>query len=216
MAVETKTEAETAFGQALRRREDRKFITGEGNYIDDVVLPGMAYVAILRSPYGHARIRSIDTEQAKNAPGVKAVFTGQDLQAASVGAVPCGWILPDIKIPNHSALAVDKVRFQGDAVAAVAADSRSAAEDALELVEVDYEQLPAVVDPERAIEDGAPLLHDDIPNNITFRWSVSGGDVERAFREADRVIEQRLINQRLIPNAIECRGSVAHYQPGTG
>lgn len=212
MAVETSN----PFGQALRRREDRKFITGEGNYIDDVTLPGLQYVAILRSPYGHARIRGINTDAARAAPGVKTVVTGQDLQQAGVGMVPCGWILPDMKIPTHPPLAVDKVRFQGDAVAAVVADSRAVAEDALELIEVDYEQLPAVVDPERAIADDAPVIHEEIGNNISFTWKVSGGDVDRAFREADRVVEQRLINQRLIPNAIECRGTVAHFQPGTG
>jgi len=216
MAVETKTETQTPFGQALRRREDRKFITGEGNYIDDVTLPGLAYVAVLRSPYGHARIRSINTDGARQAPGVRRIFTGEDMQAAQVGAVPCGWILPDMKIPNHPPLAVDKVRFQGDAVAAVVADSRAQAEDALELIEVEYEQLPAVVDPEKAIQGGAPRVHDEIDDNISFRWTMSGGDINRAFGEADRVVQQRLVNQRLIPNAIECRGVVAQYQAGTG
>lgn len=212
MAVETSA----PFGQALRRREDRKFITGEGNYVDDVVLPGTAFVAILRSPYGHARIRAISTEAAKVAPGVLGVWTGQDMRAANVGLVPCGWLIPDLKVPEHPALAVDRVRFQGDAVAAVVADSRAAAEDALELIDIDYEQLPSVVDPERAIEDGAPILHDGIERNISFRWTLSGGNVEQAFSQADRIVKQRLVNQRLIPNAIECRGVVAHYQPATG
>jgi carbon-monoxide dehydrogenase large subunit len=213
MAVETETI--TPFGQALRRREDPKFITGTGNYIDDVRLPGMAYVGVLRSPHGHARIRGIGTSRARQASGVRAVFTGEDLQAANVGLVPCGWLIPDLKVPEHPALAVGKVRFQGDAVAAVVADSRAASEDALELIEVDYEPLPAVVDPEKAIAEGAPLLHDGIDNNIAFRWTLAGGDVDKAFREADRVVKQRLVNQRLIPNAIECRGVVAQYQPAT-
>ena len=210
-------EAPSPFGQAIRRREDPKFITGRGTYVDDVTLPGTAYVAILRSPYGHARIRSINAVRARQAEGVLAVFTGEDTQAASVGGVPCGWVVvPDMKIPNHPPLAVGKVRFQGDAVAAVVADSRAAAQDALELIEVDYEQLPAVVDPEKAIAEGAPRVHDEIENNISFRWTVAGGDVEQAFREADHVVEQRLINQRLIPNAIECRGAMALYQEATG
>jgi carbon-monoxide dehydrogenase large subunit len=209
-------ETSPPLGQALRRREDPKFITGTGNYVDDLKLPGMAYVAILRSPYGHARIRSIDVERAKQLPGVRLVCTGEDLQAASVGSVPCGWLVAETKVPNHPPLAVDKVRFQGDAVAAVVADTAGVTEDALELIEVDYEPLPAVVDAEEAIAEGAPVLHDDIPDNIALRWSLSGGEVEKAFREADRVIEQRLVNQRLIPNAIETRGAVAQFQPATG
>jgi len=217
MAVETETKSQTPFGQALRRREDPKFITGTGSYVDDIVLPGTAFVAILRSPHGHARIMSIDTEQARKAPGVLGVYTGKDLQEAGVAAVPCGWIVvPDMKLPNHPPLAIDKVRFQGDAVAAVVADSREGAEDALELVEVTYEPLPAVVDLEKTISEGAPRVHEEIEDNISFRWTMSGGDVDRAFREADRVIEQRLINQRLIPNAIECRGIIAQYQEATG
>jgi carbon-monoxide dehydrogenase large subunit len=176
----------------------------------------MAYVAILRSPYAHARIHSIDTERADQLPGVRHVFTGQDLLQAGVASVPCGWILPDMKIPDHPPLATNKVRFQGDAVAAVVADARAIAEDALELIEVDYEPLPAVVDLEKAITDVSPLVHDEIDRNVSFRWTLAGGDVDRAFREADRVIEQRLINQRLIPNAIEPRGVVAQFQPATG
>ena len=212
MAVETVN----PFGQALRRREDPRFITGTGNFVEDVSLPGMAYVSILRSPHGHARIRSIDTSSARNAPGVRAVFTGQDLEASDVGAVPCGWILPDMKIPVHPALAIDKVRFQGDAVAAVVADTRAEAMDALEQIAVDYEPLPAVVDASEAIKDGAPLVHDDIANNTSFVWTVGGGDVDEAFSRADRIVEQRLLNQRLIPSAMEPRGIVVQYQRATG
>src|ERR671939_527368 len=152
MAVEAPP---SPFGQAVRRREDPRFITGTGQYVDDVRVPGVAHVANLRSPYGHARIRSIDTSRARELSGVRLVVTGEDLQSAGVGLVPCGWNLPDMKLPQHPALAVDKVRFQGDAVAAVVADSRETAQDALELIEVDYEQLPAVVDLDRAIAEGA-------------------------------------------------------------
>jgi carbon-monoxide dehydrogenase large subunit len=212
MAIETSS----PFGQALLRREDRKFITGSGNYVDDLRLPGMAYAAIVRSPYGHAAIRSIDVTAARALPGVLAVVTGEDMQAAGIGAIPCGWSMPDMKVPVHSALAIDKVRFQGDAVVALVAESRAVAEDALELIDVDYEVLPAVVDPEAAVAAGAPLVHDVIADNVSFRWSVDGGDVEAAFRDADRVIEQRLLNQRLIPNAIEPRSAVAQYVEATG
>jgi carbon-monoxide dehydrogenase large subunit len=211
MAVETPT----PFGQAVRRKEDPRFITGTGNYVEDIVLPGTLSLTIVRSPYGHARIRSINAEAARAAPGVEAVFTGEDMQRTGVGAVPPGWLLPDIKIPTHPALAVDKVRFQGDAVAAIVATSRAAADDAAELLEVEYEQLPAVVDVEKALAPGAPLVHDDIPDNTSFVWRISGGDVQRAFREADRVVEQRLVNQRLIPNAIEMRGTLARFERST-
>jgi carbon-monoxide dehydrogenase large subunit len=202
-------------GAALRRTEDPKMITGTGTYVEDITLPGMQYVAILRSPLGHARIKSINTERALTHPDVSYVFTGQDLVNAGVGNVPCGWNLPDMIVPPHSALAVGKVRFQGDAVAAVVATSRAAAEDALDLIEVDYEPLPAVVDAEAAAQPGAPLVHDDVPGNKCFTWTVSGGDIDRAFREADRVVKERLVNQRLIPNAMEPRGIVAQYQPYT-
>lgn len=212
MAVETPT----LFGRAVRRREDPRFITGTGAYVDDLRLPGTAYLAILRSPFGHARILSIDTSRARELPGVRGIFTGEDLEKANVGMVPTGWILPDMKIPQHPPLAVGKVRFQGDAVAAVVAGSRGEAEDALEAIDVEYEQLPAVVDPEKAVAEGSPLIHDDIDHNVSLRWGFSGGDVERAFKEADRVIDQRMINQRLIPNAIEVRGAVAQYQAATG
>ncbi|HCG01952.1 MAG TPA: carbon monoxide dehydrogenase [Chloroflexi bacterium] len=209
-------ESPSPFGQAILRREDRKFITGSGNFVDDIRLPEMAYVAILRSPHGHAAIRSINVAEALALPSVLTVVTGADVKAAGIGAIPCGWTLPDMKVPVHSALATDKVRFQGDAVAAVVADSRAACEDALELIEVDYEVLPAVVDPETAVAGEAPLVHDEIADNISFRWTVSGGDVDAAFRDADRVIEQRLLNQRLIPNAIEPRAAIAQYDEATG
>jgi aerobic carbon-monoxide dehydrogenase large subunit len=211
MAVDTFTR----IGEAVRRREDPRFITGTGMYVDDVQLVGMHFMAVLRSPHGHARIRSIYVEAARNAPGVIAVFTGQDLVDGGIADVPCGWSLPDLKVPKHPPLAIDTVRFQGDSVAVVIADSRGHAEDALEAITVDYEELPAVVDAEQAIQDGAPQIHPDIPNNITFTWRVGGGDVNKAFAEADRVLSQRMINQRLIPNAIEPRGLVVQYVRAT-
>jgi carbon-monoxide dehydrogenase large subunit len=205
----------TRIGEAVRRREDPRFITGTGMYVDDVQLIGMAYLAVLRSPLGHARIRSIDVEGARSAPGVLAVFTGKDLVEGGIGDVPCGWSLPDLKVPKHPPLAVDTVRFQGDSVAAVVADSRAHAEDALEAIAIDYEELPVVVDAEGAIAAGAPQIHPDIPNNVCFTWRVAGGDVTRAFAEADRVLSQRMINQRLIPTAMETRGVVAQYVRAT-
>lgn len=211
----TAAPTERVFGAALRRTEDPKFLTGSGTYVDDIVLPGMQYIAILRSPHAHARIQHIDVETARRAPGVTRVFTGQELVDLGVGTVPCGWILPDMVIPPHTPLAVDVVRFQGDGVAAVVADTRAAAEDALELIDVGYEVLPAVVDAEKAAQPGAAVVHQDAPDNKSFTWTVAGGDVEAAMRAADRVVKQRLVNQRLIPNAMETRAVVAQFQPYT-
>ena len=200
-------------GSRIKRREDPRLIMGRGTYVDDVQLPRMTYAAILRSPYAHARIRSINVDQAKALPGVVAVLTGTDLQGKNV---PCGWTLPDMKVAPHPALAVGKVRYTGDAVAVVVAEERYIARDAVDLIEVDYEPLPVVVDAEKAIQPGAPQLHEEVPQNTTFVWKVAGGDTDKAFREAEVVVKERLVNQRLIPNAIEPRGMVAQYNPGSG
>lgn len=215
MVVESRP-SERVFGAAIRRKEDPKLITGSGTYVDDVVLPGMQHVAILRSPHGHARIDRLDTSAALQLPGVSHIFTGQDLVDAGVGNVPCGWVIPDLIIPEHTALAVDTVRYQGDAVAAVVADTPAHAEDALEAIEVEYTPLPAVVDAEAAGQPNAPQIHDEVPGNKLFTWSMSGGDVDHAFQNAHRVVKQRLVNQRLIPNPIEPRGIVAEYRTFTG
>jgi aerobic carbon-monoxide dehydrogenase large subunit len=205
--------ATSLVGSRIKRREDPRLIMGRGTYVDDIQLPRMTYAAILRSPYAHARIRSINVDKAKALPGVVAVMTGADLQGKNV---PCGWTLPDIKVAPHPALAVGKVRYTGDAVAAVVAEERYIARDALDLIEVDFEPLPVVVDAEQAIQPGAPQLHDEVPNNTTFVWKVGGGDIDKAFREAEVVVKERIVNQRLIPNAIEPRGMVAQYTPGSG
>lgn len=205
--------ATSLVGSRIKRREDPRLIMGRGTYVDDVQLPRMTYAAILRSPYAHARIRGINVEKAKALSGVVAVITGADLQGKNV---PCGWTLPDMKVAPHPALAVGKVRYTGDAVAVVVAEERYIARDALDLIEVDYEPLPVVVDAEKAIQPGAPQLHDEVPNNTTFVWKVAGGDVDKAFREAEVVVKERIVNQRLIPNAIEPRGIVAQYNPGSG
>jgi aerobic carbon-monoxide dehydrogenase large subunit len=205
--------ATSLVGSRIKRREDPLLIMGRGTYVDDIQLPRMTYAAILRSPYAHARIRSINVDKAKALPGVVAVMTGADLQGKNV---PCGWTLPDIKVAPHPALAVGKVRYTGDAVAVVVAEERSIARDALDLIQVDFEPLPVVVDAEKAIQPGAPQLHDEVPNNTTFVWKVGGGDIDKAFREAEVVVKERIVNQRLIPNAIEPRGMVAQYTPGSG
>ncbi len=200
-------------GARIRRREDPRLITGAGIYTDDLHLPGMAYMALLRSPYAHARIKSIDTSAAKALPGVVTVLTGKEL-AGKIGNVPTAWLLPDTKVPPHPPLASDEVHFSGDGVALVVAETRDIARDALDKIDVEYEPLPMVVKMEEAIKPGAPQLHENAPNNIAFEWSTGGGDADAALASAEVRISQRLINQRLIPNAIEPRAVVAQYAPG--
>lgn len=198
------------FGASIKRREDPRLITGQGHFVDDLSLPGMVYMALLRSPHAHARLRAVRAEAARALPGVYAVFTGSDLQG-KVGDLPCGWVLPDIKMPPHHPVAVDKVRHVGDVVAVVLADSRETARDALEAIDVDYEVLPAVVDEEKALAPDAPLVHDELGTNVSFTWSIGSGDVDQALKSADRVLRLRIVNQRLIPNAMEPRAVVANW-----
>ena len=167
----------TLFGSGIKRREDPRLITGSATYTDDVKLPGLTYAMFVRSPYAHAKVTSISIEAAKNAPGVVAVYTGRDVKDALV-PVPCAWNPPgcDLKVPPHPLLAYDKVRYVGDAVAMIVAESRAAARDAVDLVEVEYDPLPATADPEKAAQPGAAQLHPEVPNNIAFTWVVNGGD----------------------------------------
>ena len=205
------------FGSGIRRREDPRLITGSATYTDDLTLPRMVHAAMIRSPHAHARIRSIDTSRAAAAPGVFAVYTHADTEGA-VQPAPCAWLLPDsdLKIADYHCLAKDVVRYVGDIVAVVVAESRYAAEDALELVDVGYEPLPAVTDPEAAAAEGAPQLHDEIAGNQAFHWQVAGGDVDAAFEQAEVVVADRIIQQRLIPNAMEPRATLASYVNATG
>jgi carbon-monoxide dehydrogenase large subunit len=211
------TTASRVFGSGIRRREDPRLLTGTARYTADFVLPGMLHAAVLRSPYGHARIRGIDTSRAASAPGVAAVFTGADTQA-SLKPIPCAWLLPNanLKTAPYPVLASEAVRYVGDAVAVVVAETDYQAWDALELIDVDYEALPAVVDPQKAADAGAPQLHAEAPGNIAFHWTVAGGDVDAAFEAADVVVRDRIIQQRLIPTAMEPRGAVAQFIPATG
>jgi carbon-monoxide dehydrogenase large subunit len=205
------------FGAPIKRSEDPRLITGTAVYTDDIKLPGMVYAAILRSPHAHARVRSIHTEAAKQAPGVLAVYIGADTKD-KLAPVPCAWVVPnsDAKVVPHPAIAVDTVRYAGDAVAVVVAESRYQAEDALELIQVEYELLPAIVNPKAATEAGAPQLHAEASNNLAFHWVVSGGDVDEAFREADVVVKDRILQQRLIPNAMEPRAALAQWLGSMG
>ncbi len=208
------TTEERLFGKAIKRREDPRFITGRGTYVDDVKLPGMTYAAFVRSPHAHAKIKSIDAATAKKMPGVLAVYTGQDVK---VGGLPCGWLLPGIKVPVRPALAQGKARYVGEPVAIVIAESAYAAKDGAEAVKVAYEALPGVSDGKRAHQKAAPQLFDEIPSNECFYWTI--GDkaaTEAAFKSAATVVSQPLLNQRLIPNAIEPRACVASHSAATG
>ncbi|MBI4560620.1 MAG: molybdopterin-dependent oxidoreductase, partial [Candidatus Rokubacteria bacterium] len=208
------TTATRLFGSSIKRREDPRLITGKGTFVDDVKLPGMTYAAFVRSPHGHARIKSVNTAKAKAAPGVVAVFTGQDVKA---NPLPCGWLLPGIKVPPRPVLAQGKVRYAGEPVAIVIGESAYAAKDGAECVEVQYEPLPAVTDCQKAHAKGAPQLFDDVPENQSFDWSIGDkAKTDQAFQGAATVVKQRLVNQRLIPNAIEPRACVASYSPATG
>jgi carbon-monoxide dehydrogenase large subunit len=205
------------FGSGIRRREDPRLLTGTARYTADITLPGMVHAAILRSPHGHARIRGIDTSRARKAPGVVAVYTAAETEAA-LQCIPCAWLLPNagLKVSPYFALATDTVRYVGDAVAVVVAESDYQAYDALELIDVDYEALPAVTNPQKAAASEAPQLHKDIPNNLAFHWTVAGGDIDAAFSSAGVVVRDRIIQQRLIPTAMETRGAVAQFTPATG
>jgi aerobic carbon-monoxide dehydrogenase large subunit len=207
----------TLFGSGVKRREDPRLITGEGSFVDDIKLHGLTFAAILRSPHAHAKIERIDTSAAVKTPGVIAVFTGRDL-AGKVNPVPCAWNPPncDIRVPAHPALAVDTVRYAGDGVALVVAESRAIARDALDRIDVEYEPLGAVVDPEAATRPGAPQLHADVPSNIGFTWPVAGGDADAAFDSADVSVSLKIVQQRLLPTAIEPRAAVADFNKATG
>jgi carbon-monoxide dehydrogenase large subunit len=201
---------ETLVGKRIRRQEDPRLITGTAIYVDDIKMPGMHHACILRSPHGAAKIRSINTKPALDLPGVAAVFTGKDVE--DVGPVPCGASLPGLRVPPHAILAKDRVYFTGHPVAVVVATDRYVAADALDRIEVDYDPLPTVTDPEKALAKGAPAVHPEWPDNTAFLYHQEGGDPEQAFKDAEVVVKQRIISQRLIPTAMETRGVVAEYR----
>jgi carbon-monoxide dehydrogenase large subunit len=204
-------------GASIKRKEDPRFIQGKGGYVANIQLPNMAFLAIKRSPYGHAKIKSINTAKAKKLPGVIAVFVGQDLIDGGVGKLPSGWTVPDMKVPDRWPLTPDKVRHVGDGVAAVVAETPAIAEDALDLIDVDYEPLPVVTDAKKAADPSAPLVHESVPNNVSYTWAI--GDkaaTEQGLKDAEHVVELELVNQRLIPTAIEPRACAAQWNNVTG
>jgi carbon-monoxide dehydrogenase large subunit len=201
------------FGRAMKRVEDPRLLKGIATYVDDLKLAGMLHAEYVRSPHANAKINSIKTDSAKKLPGVVAIFTGADVND-KLGTIPCATPLPGGKSPDHKVLAGARAYFVGHPVAIVVAETRAIARDALELIDVDYDPLPAVIDPEKALEKNSPLTHPELGTNIAFTWSLSGGDVESAFKEADKVLKIRLIHPRLTPMAIEPRGCVASWHAG--
>ncbi|MFN8619417.1 MAG: xanthine dehydrogenase family protein molybdopterin-binding subunit [Chloroflexota bacterium] len=216
MAVDT-------IGTPLKRKEDPRFITGTGSYLDDVKLTNVAHAAILRSPYAHARIRGIDASVAAGMPGVIAVFTGQDLK--DLPPLPCAWPaggasggggLYTNNLDTPRLLALDDVKWAGEGVAMVIAESVEQAQDAVEAIDVDWDPLPAVVDAWEAVQPGAPQLHENAPNNVACTWFTGDQDgTAAAIDAAEVVVRQRLVNQRLIPTPMEVRGAIGRYEPGT-
>jgi aerobic carbon-monoxide dehydrogenase large subunit len=199
-------------GQRVKRTEDPRLIKGLAHYVDDIRLPDTLHVAFVRSIYPHARISNIDVSAALESPGVVAVYTGSDV-ADKVGPVPCASALPGLRVPDYRVLAKDKVLFVGHPIAAVVANDRYAAQDAVDLVMVDYEDLPAVVDVEEAAR-GATVIHETFGDNIAYKFTSGEGDIESAFASADRVVKQRVLHNRLAPIAMEPRGVLARYFPG--
>jgi aerobic carbon-monoxide dehydrogenase large subunit len=201
-------------GHSVRRKEDERFIRGRGNYVEDIVLPGMLHLELLRSPIAHARIASIDTSKAEALPGVVAVVTGEALAAHNLA-----W-MPTLSGDTQAVLATDKVRFQGQEVAAVVAETAYVAKDALELIEVDYDPLPAVISPQQALEPDAPLIRDDKEgqdSNAIYHWEAGNREAtERAFAEADKVVSLETFYPRCHPAPLECCGCVADVNPATG
>ncbi|HEX5327373.1 MAG TPA: xanthine dehydrogenase family protein molybdopterin-binding subunit [Acetobacteraceae bacterium] len=209
-------------GASVRRKEDARFLSGRGTYTDDVNRPGQLYAAIRRSDRPHARIAGIDTAAAKASPGVVAVFTGTDMAADNIGGLPCGWLIhgkdgSPMAEPAHPVLAVGKVRHVGDPIAVVIAETRQAAKDAAEKLDIDLQDLPAVATSRDALASGAALVHDDVPGNLCYDWHL--GDkaaVEAAFARAAKAVKFDLTNSRLIPNAMEPRAALGDFDPASG
>ena len=208
---------ERYMGGGVPRKEDPALVTGQGTYTDNMKLPGMLHIALLRSPFAHAKITHIDVSAAREQPSVVAAFTGEDLADEWAIPIPCAWqVADDLKTPDHWPVAKDEVHHVGDAVAVVVASDRYAAQDALEHIDVDYEPLDVVTDMEEALKEDTPLVHEDLGTNAAFTWPLEVGDIDDAFSKADVVVKQRFIQQRLIPNAIEPRAVVAQPDPVNG
>ncbi|HEY2136917.1 MAG TPA: molybdopterin cofactor-binding domain-containing protein, partial [Xanthobacteraceae bacterium] len=210
----------TGIGAAVRRKEDFRFITGRGQYTDDVGRPGQTHIHFLRSPHAHAKIRNIDTKAAHALPGVLAVLTGADLAADKIGNLICGWMIHSkdgspMKMAAHPAIAHGKACYVGDPVAVVVAETLDQAQDAAEKIVVDYEVLPAVADPAKAQAPSAPQIHDVAPQNTIYQWHLGDSKaVASAFASAKHVTKLHIVNNRLVPNAMEPRAAIGDYDAG--
>ncbi|MFD2418512.1 xanthine dehydrogenase family protein molybdopterin-binding subunit [Amycolatopsis pigmentata] len=206
---------EPEVGKARTRKEDARLITGRTRWTDNINLPGLLHIAVLRSPFAHARITSIDTAQARDMPGVVAVYTAADLDPEGTIGMPCAWpVTPDMKHPRRPILAADQVNFAGEGVAVVVARGAAEARDALDAIDVDYEELPVVIGLENALAEGAPLVHDELGTNRNALWvfdsaeAGTGGDVEEAISQGEVVVKRRFRQQRLVPSFMEPRSCV--------
>jgi len=200
-------------GRKVLRKEDPRLLTGKGLYVDDMHLPNTAHMKLLRSPHAHARIRKLDVSAALSLEGVAAVLTGADIRG-ELNMIPSAAALPDLRIPDHHLLAMDAVRYAGEPVAAVVAETPYIAQDALDRIEVDYEPLPVVVDPEKALSKDSPVVHPQWDSNLAGTFELISGDMDAALKKARHVVKARLVNQRLIPVAMEPRAVQANYQTG--
>jgi carbon-monoxide dehydrogenase large subunit len=211
----------TGIGAAVRRKEDRRFITGTGHYTDDINRPGQTYAYFIRSPHAHATIKSIDATAASAMPGVLAALTGTELAADKIGNLICGWMIHSkdgspMKMAAHPALADGKACHVGDPVAVVIAETLAQARDAAEKVKIDYAALPAVADPTAAQKSGAPQIHELAPGNTIYQWHLGDAKaVDAAFKSATHVTRLDIVNNRLVPNAIEPRAAIGEYDTGT-
>ncbi|RUX27683.1 xanthine dehydrogenase family protein molybdopterin-binding subunit [Mesorhizobium sp. M2A.F.Ca.ET.042.01.1.1] len=204
-------------GARVARKEDKRFITGGGRYVDDMVVPGMKHAVFVRSPHAHAQIKKIDVKKAQAMPGVVGVLTGKELKADGIGNLICGWMIHSkdgtpMKMGAWSPLAVDKVRYVGDAVVIVVADTKGQARDAAEAVEITYKEMKAVVEATKAIQPGAPQVHAEAENNLIFDWELGDGKAtDAAIKSAAHVTRMKIVNNRLVPNAMEPRAALGHY-----
>ena len=218
----TETSNPEGLGQPVRRKEDFRFITGNGHYTDDINRPRQTHAYFLRSPHAHAKIKSIDTSAAMSAPGIVAIFTGKDVAADGLGGLICGWMVhsrdgSEMKAGAHPILALDTVRYVGDHIALVVAESHAQAKSAAEMIDVDYEALPAAVSLATCQSPDAGQVHDVAPRNTCFQWELGNKEeTKAAFAKADKIIKIDLVNNRLIPNAMEPRAAIGEYDMGTG
>jgi carbon-monoxide dehydrogenase large subunit len=225
--IETPTEAQRYVGGGVLRKEDPELLTGQARFIDDIALPGMLWFYVIRSPYAHARVTSVDLSRAREQEGVVAAFSAADLHDDWAAALPCAWPIQtrsfptptdeDARMPNHWPLTTEKVRYVGDGVAVVVAESRAAAKDAAELVDVEYEPLDAALEIEDALREGAPTVHDEFGDNKAYVWGLGdAAAVDKFFDDAPVTVKERYWHPRLIPNAIEPRGVVVDPSPAMG